>query len=63
MVHPGLCAACRHARVVESKRGSQFWFCGRSRFDPRFPKYPGLPVLQCIGYEQGTPVTNDAEDA
>lgn len=46
----GLCAACLHVRVVESKRGSRFYLCGLSAVDPSFPKYPGLPVLQCRGF-------------
>lgn len=46
----GLCAACAHARVVESRRGSHFWFCRRSRSDPTFPRYPALPVLSCRGF-------------
>jgi hypothetical protein len=46
----GLCAACRHARIVRSKR-STFWLCERSRTDPRFPRYPNLPVLRCVGFE------------
>jgi hypothetical protein len=49
----GLCASCRHARRVESDRGSRFWRCARSADDPRFAKYPRLPVLQCPGYEPG----------
>ncbi len=47
----GLCAACRHARLVGSDRGSVFYFCKRSETDPKFPKYPALPVLECPGYE------------
>ena len=47
----GLCARCGHARVVESRRGSRFWMCTRSRTDPRFPRYPVLPVLACRGFE------------
>lgn len=46
----GLCAACAHARVVESARGSTFVLCGLAATDARFPKYPRLPVLQCVGY-------------
>jgi hypothetical protein len=38
---------------VESSRGSRFWLCGRSADDPRFAKYPRLPVLQCAGFEAG----------
>jgi hypothetical protein len=47
----GLCATCRHARRVDSARGSRFWLCARSADDPRFAKYPRLPVLQCPGYD------------
>jgi hypothetical protein len=38
-------------RIVPSARGSKFYLCRRSEFDPRFPKYPRLPVLKCTGYE------------
>jgi hypothetical protein len=47
----GLCADCRHARRVESARGSRFFLCGRAVSDPSFLKYPRLPVLACRGYE------------
>ena len=46
----GLCAGCTHARRIESVRGSVFILCQLSATDPRFPKYPRLPVLQCSGY-------------
>lgn len=49
----GLCASCRWRRWVESGKGSRFLFCRRSETDPRFPKYPRLPVLRCPGYEAG----------
>jgi hypothetical protein len=48
-VHPGLCATCRHQRLLRSAR-SAFVFCGRSGDDPRFPRYPRLPVLACAGF-------------
>ena len=51
----GLCAACRHADVVTSSRGAMFYRCRRSETDPRFPKYPALPVLVCRGYEARDP--------
>jgi hypothetical protein len=47
----GLCESCCHAQIIESRRGSRFWLCGLSRADPRFPKYPRLPVVRCGGYE------------
>jgi len=51
----GLCADCRHARRIESSRGSVFWLCERSKTDPAYKKYPPLPVLRCLGYERGEP--------
>jgi hypothetical protein len=50
MLGVGLCATCVHVRVVESAKGSQFVLCELSKTDARFPKYPRLPVLVCVGY-------------
>jgi hypothetical protein len=36
-------------------RHSTFYLCQRSFTDERFPKYPRLPVRQCIGYTPGAP--------
>jgi len=47
----GLCADCVFARAVTSARGSTFLLCQRSQTDPRFPKYPPLPVRSCPGFE------------
>ncbi len=47
----GLCSQCQHARLIESNKGSVFMLCELSKTDPRFPKYPRLPVLACPGYE------------
>ena len=48
----GLCASCENAQAIESSKGSVFWLCGLSKTDPRFPKYPRLPVLSCDGYRK-----------
>ncbi len=53
---PGLCATCRHRRVVTSDRGSRFVLCEKSKTDPSFPKFPRLPVVVCAGYEKGSQV-------
>jgi hypothetical protein len=47
---PGLCGTCVHARRIESARGSVFLLCGLSSTDPRFARYPRLPVVECAGY-------------
>jgi hypothetical protein len=50
--HAGLCASCKHVRIVRSDRDSVFYQCKRAATDPRFPQYPALPVLICGGYEE-----------
>lgn len=52
---PGLCARCRHARVKRSARGSRFWRCARADGDPRYRRYPPLPVTACPGFEVAGP--------
>ncbi|PZR83081.1 MAG: hypothetical protein DLM65_02715 [Candidatus Aeolococcus gillhamiae] len=51
---PGLCASCERARVIRGAR-SQFWMCRLSEVDPRFARYPALPVLRCSGHTGGEP--------
>ncbi len=49
----GLCGTCTHARQIMSDRASTFLQCQLSFTDPRFEKYPRLPVLKCNGYRKG----------
>jgi len=52
-----------HARLLESARGSRFYRCSLSETNPRFPRYPRLPVIQCAGFTRAeTPETSSAED-
>ena len=46
----GLCLTCRHSRRVPAPRAT-YWLCELAATDPRFEKYPRLPVLSCPGYE------------
>gem|GEM_PF-1351352 len=55
----GLCESCRHVKVVETRKGSRFYLCTLSDVDPRFPKYPRIPVLRCLGY---VPVVAQMDD-
>ena len=48
----GLCATCENTRLVSTRSGSQFQLCELSRVDPRFSRYPPLPVLSCEGYQR-----------
>ncbi len=48
----GLCAACKHASVVRSAKGSTFMMCELAKTDTNFNKYPPLPVIQCVGYQE-----------
>jgi hypothetical protein len=58
----GLCATCRHARVIQSAHGSTFYLCRLSETDPRFPKYPRLPVLRCSGFESTAGASGESVD-
>jgi len=48
----GLCASCCHLVVITSDRGSTFVQCALARTDPRFKKYPPLPVIACSGHDK-----------
>jgi hypothetical protein len=48
-VPAGLCASCEHLRLLASPR-SIFVRCCLAETDPRFPRYPALPVIACKGY-------------
>jgi len=58
----GLCASCVHAKIITSSRGSVFYLCQLAFIDPRFPKYPPLPVLACDGYQPAGRPTHDRGD-
>jgi hypothetical protein len=46
----GLCDSCEHQQLVRTGRGSEFSLCLRHKTDERFPKYPPVPVVRCVGY-------------
>jgi hypothetical protein len=50
----GLCDTCAHQRLVPTSR-TAFSLCRLSATDPRFPRYPALPVLRCAGFESRSP--------
>jgi len=53
-VPAGLCETCEHLRLLASRR-SVFVRCGLAEMDPRFPRYPALPVRVCGGYRPAGP--------
>ena len=58
----GLCKGCVFGRIVENSRGSVFFLCRWSEEDPRYPKYPQLPVLTCPSFQPaGDPHAQEAE--
>lgn len=48
----GLCPECALVRRVVSDRGAVFWLCELSRSDPRFPRYPAQPRMECPGFRR-----------
>jgi hypothetical protein len=51
-MEPGLCGACRHAKLSQTRRGTAYLRCTRATWDAALPRYPRLPVTQCAGFEQ-----------
>jgi hypothetical protein len=50
---PGLCGDCRRARILTSSGGAAYYQCLKAETDPRYEKWPRLPVLSCAGHEAG----------
>jgi hypothetical protein len=48
---PGLCAACQHAKLNETRRGTAYLRCTRAAWDSRLLRYPRLPVALCVGFD------------
>lgn len=48
----GLCAECRHVRLVPTDRGEAFLRCALSTGDGTYARYPHLPVTDCSGYDR-----------
>jgi hypothetical protein len=48
---PGLCGACKYAKLNETRRGTAYVRCTRAAWDDALPRYPRLPVTQCGGFE------------
>ena len=49
---PGLCAACRHAKLNQTRRGTAYLRCTRAAWDISLSRYPRLPVTQCAGFDR-----------
>ena len=50
-------------KILETRKNSRFYLCTLSEIDPRFPKYPRIPVVRCLGYvPEPTASRRDAED-
>ncbi len=59
---PGLCAGCQNVKIIDTRKGSRFYLCQLAEVDPRFPRYPRIPVLRCHGYrEAAVPVQAEVE--
>lgn len=46
----GLCGSCAHAKRLTTKGGGAVFQCGRAADDPRFARYPRLPMVACAGH-------------
>lgn len=58
---PGLCTDCVHAQLNHTKRATTYLRCLLAKTDPRFARYPQLPVLSCPGHQpRPDPAGHDA---
>ncbi|GAA3365445.1 hypothetical protein GCM10020366_65380 [Saccharopolyspora gregorii] len=53
-VPAGLCRYCEHPSLNRTRRGVTYMRCTRAGWDERIPRYPGLPVAECVGFEPRT---------
>jgi hypothetical protein len=60
-VRAGLCAVCTHQRLVPAARAT-YSMCRLAAGDPRFPRYPSLPVIRCAGFAPAAPEGDRTED-
>lgn len=42
---------CVHSRTISNRKGSVFYLCRLAKTDPKYSRYPRLPVLDCDGFE------------
>jgi hypothetical protein len=49
-----LCFSCHYGNHIISGKGSSFLQCQKHFENPRYPKYPVLPVFACSGYVYAT---------
>jgi len=53
----GLCGSCRSVRIIRSDKRNIYYLCRLSAKDPRYAKYPALPVTDCSGFVRREPPT------
>ena len=53
----GLCADCVHPKLNLTRRGTAYLRCLRAEWDDRLPRYPRLPVLDCVGFKPPDPAS------
>lgn len=52
----GMCSCCEHEVLTRSAKGTLFHRSGLATLDPRFAKYPRLPVWSCAGWKARAPL-------
>ncbi len=57
----GRCLNCLYARVVGTRANDRYYLCERSIDDPRYARYPRLPMLTCDGHEHRAEIVTPRE--
>lgn len=50
-----LCEYCSHMKPIISGKGKVFVQCRKHFEDASYPKYPRVPVLRCLGFNDLNP--------
>jgi O-methyltransferase involved in polyketide biosynthesis len=58
---PGLCGACSHAKLNQTRRGTAYLRCTRAEWDSALARYPRLPVTECPGFDSTDPRASRSE--
>ena len=51
----GLCGNCCHVRGITGDHRNVYYLCRLSAVDPRYVRYPVLPVTDCAGFLRREP--------
>lgn len=59
----GLCSVCVYKKIISTDRSSLFWFCKAAVFNKTLSRYPSLPRLECVDFEDVRVINANTNDS